>query len=182
MPIIAIYGSSMSQPDSQDYIAARELGRVLAENGYAVMSGGYAGIMGAVSQGAADAEGKVIGVTTTLLENLRGAEANQWLTEKIPYEKLSDRIIYLVTQADGYIVMPGGLGTLTELTLVWELIRTGDIPKRPIILYGEYWQQLIAPMRELPYFKADAWNLMQTAHAPQDVIQILQSGADSNDE
>ena len=175
MKTIAVYGSSMAKPGEPDYADTIAVGHAIAEAGYAVISGGYAGLMAAASEGAASVDGKVIGVTTAALKKLRGAQPNQWLTDEIHYPTMQERLMHLILEPDGHVVMPGGIGTLTELIMVWELIRSGDLPSRPLILYGDYWVDLLAPMRQLPYFNAESWGLLQTATTPADVIQLLRA-------
>lgn len=173
---VAVYGSSIVQSHEADYIAAYQVGKLLAQAGYNVMTGGYAGVMGAASQGAAEVGGHVIGVTTTAFDNGRGDgfKANQWVVDEIRHPTLRERLLHLVLEADAYVVMPGGLGTLHELITVWELMRVGDIPRRPLICYGTYWDDMLEPIRHSPYIRKEAWQLLLYAHQPQDVIELLQ--------
>ena len=171
---IAVYGSSKVQPHEEDYLAACAVGSVLAENGYTVMTGGYSGIMEAASKGAAEAGGQAIGVTAGSIERYRNGTVNAWVTKEIRQETLRERILYLILEPAAYVVMPGGTGTLNELITAWELVRVGDIPKRPIICYGEYWKNMLATMQKSPYLAADAWELLDFAEAPQEIVDILQ--------
>jgi len=142
--IISVFGSSMPHPGSADYEAARDLGRRLAEAGFAVQTGGYAGIMEAVSRGADEAGGHVVGVTCAAFEVSNSAAPNAWVKEVIRQPNLSARVLYLVTNCDGAIVMPGGVGTLSELALVWSLVQVGEVPPKPVILVGGLWQRTLA--------------------------------------
>jgi hypothetical protein len=173
---VAVYGSSMVQPDQADYKNAYEVGRMLGSAGYTVMTGGYAGVMEAASKGAAMAGGHVIGVTTDVFKLGRGdgVQANAWVANEIRHPTLRERLLHLVLEADAYVTMPGGLGTLHELITVWELIRVGDIPARPLICYGDYWDSMLATMRESPYVKQTAWDLLAVAHAPEEILALLQ--------
>lgn len=175
MKTVAVYGSSMAQPGEPSYEATVQVGKVIADAGYAVISGGYAGLMEAASRGAASGDGQVIGVTTAILKDLRGAQPNQWLTEEIHYPTMRERLMHLILEPDAHVVMPGGIGTLAELIMVWELVRVNELPPRPIILYGAYWGDLLAPMRDLPYFHASSWALLETADTPTAVIQLIQA-------
>lgn len=175
MTIIAVYGSSMVKPHEADYIAAYDLGKTLAKANYTVMSGGYAGVMEAISRGAAAEGGHVIGVTSQTIENYREEEIkpNQWLTEEIRYESLHERVMHLVQKAEAYVIMPGGLGTLHEMITVWEMVRVGDLPKRPIICYGQFWADMLSGLRYSRYIHLHLWELLHFAESEQDVLDTL---------
>jgi len=173
---IAVYGSSMVQPGEADYEASYEVGKAIAQAGLTVMTGGYAGVMEAASKGAAEVGGQVIGVTTDAIEVFRGnnLKANQWLVDEIRHPTLRERLTHLVLEADAYVCMPGGLGTLHELVTVWELMRVGDIPIAPLICYGTYWKDMLAQLYTSPYIRTDSWDMLQFVDTPQQVVAILQ--------
>ena len=173
MKTIAVFGSAICKPGDADYEAARAVGCLLAENGYAAMSGGYEGVMEAVSQGASEAGGHVIGVTCEQIESYRGFKANRWVKEEIKYRTLRERVDHLMNRADGYIVMPGGLGTLHEMVMVWESMRVGEISTRPLICYGDYWQKVIEPLRDSIYISAYSWKYIFFADTPEQTVQAL---------
>ncbi len=106
---IAVFGSSRREPNSALYREAYELGRLLAEAGYTVLSGGYNGSMGAVSRGRARGGGPVIGVTCALFDPL---PANRWLSEEVKARDLLERLSIMMTRADGFVAVRGGIGTL----------------------------------------------------------------------
>lgn len=172
--IIAVYGSSRVSPDSDDYREAYAVGRELALAGYHVVTGGYEGIMSAASRGASEAGGHVIGVTTTVIEQLRNIRPNEWVHEEISYPSLRERLYHLTVSSDGYVVMPGGLGTMAELVLAWELIRARDLPRRPLIAYGAHWEKVLQPLRDVPYIRDDDWHPVAFANTPQAVVAHLQ--------
>ncbi|MFN8372067.1 MAG: LOG family protein [Anaerolineae bacterium] len=170
--IISIYGSAAAPVDSPDYLAGVAVGRALAESGYAVMTGGYDGLMGAISKGANQAGGHVIGITSATIEKIRPAKANVWVNEIIHYMTLHERLLHLITRADGYVAMPGGLGTLNELIMVWELMRVKEIPRNPIVCYGDYWRTILQPFHEASYFPNDAPPLYYAQSAEEVVAQL----------
>lgn len=174
MKVIAVYGSSQITPNDPEYAVAREVGYVLGKAGYAVMTGGYKGVMSAASEGAALAGAHVIGVTTAAIEAIAPQRANQWVREEIHYHLFSERLAHLVRHADGYVAMHGGIGTLHEVVNVWELIRVNEIPRRPIICYGEFWQELLRPIMTNKYVHPDYQQLIHFADSPQDVLAILE--------
>ncbi len=171
--VICVFGSSAPPPGSADYEAARTVGRLLAEAGYAVQTGGYAGVMAAASQGAGQANGHVIGVTSTQIEQFRPTQANQWVAEEIKCKSLRDRVLYLVANCDGVIAMPGGVGTLSELALVWSLVQVGEIPAKPIIAVGGLWQRTLAAFIDPAYVPDKYKKLVAVARTPREAVKQL---------
>jgi len=141
--VIAVYGSSRITPADPEYADALEVGRLLGAAGYTIMTGGYAGVMEAASRGAAEAGARVIGVTTAAIEALAGRRANPWLTEEVAQDLFSQRIDYLVRRAQGFVAMPGGIGTLEEIFEVWTWAQLG-IHAKPLGFYdvGGFYDQL----------------------------------------
>lgn len=137
--IMAVYGSARTPRDSADYLQALELGKQLAQMGLVVANGGYQGTMEAVSRGAREAGGHVIGVTCDLF-NPR--VANAWLSEERRTPDLLARLRTITSMADGFIALPGGIGTLSEVALTWNLLQAGQLLERPFILLGAPWREL----------------------------------------
>lgn len=136
---VAIFGGAAAQPGESVYEETRRLGALLGRHGHVVMTGGYAGVMRAASQGCSEAGGHVIGITCAQIEQLRGAKANEWVAEEIHYETLRDRMYALIDSCDAAVVMPGGVGTMCELMVMWnETILSGNSP-RPLIAVGSEW-------------------------------------------
>jgi len=173
MTIISVFGSSRVPPDSADYTASYAVGQSLAQAGYTVMSGGYAGVMEAASKGAAEAGGHVIGVTTPQIEKVRPIPANQWVTEERRKPTMTERLHHLIYEAAGYIVMPGGVGTLNELVLAWEWMRIREISARPLICYGDMWEQTLTAFMDDRYLPAHHQVMVQFAASPQDAVTRL---------
>lgn len=144
-PRIAVFGSSTVRPGDAAYTLGLDLGRALATAGAEVVTGGYSGTMEAVSRGAHEAGGHVVGVTVDLFEP-RGP-ANRWVRERVHTEHLYDRLRHLIETAAGYVVLPGSLGTLTELFLVWTLVSVDGRPRAPIVLLGEHWPGFLEALR-----------------------------------
>jgi hypothetical protein len=119
---ITIFGGSSPKPGSKAYQQAYKLGQTLAQAGHSVLTGGYIGTMEAVSRGAAEVGGHVIGVTCSEIENWRPVKAA--------------------------MALPGGPGTLTEIALTWNLIIIQAIPEKPLILIGEEWHLVMDTMFE----------------------------------
>lgn len=181
MNIVSVFGSARVQPGDADYELAVTVGRVLAEAGYTVMTGGYGGVMEAASKGANKAGGHVIGVTTKQIEQVRQVVANRWVKEEIMYDELRDRLLHLVKEADaGYVALPGGVGTLHEIAETWELMRMNGIGQRPLICYGDYWEGIITQVKMSPYVGDFYRQLMKFAHTPKEVVQILHNWKSEN--
>lgn len=174
--VIAVFGSSRVPPDSQDYQDAVAVGAALARAGYTVMTGGYAGIMEAASKGANEAGGHVIGVTSGQIQAIRPIPANQWVKEEINYDKMADRLDYLIRQAAGYVVMPGGVGTLNELVLAWEYMRVKEIPVKPLVCYGTVWERTLAAFIDDAYIPQHHKDMVQVAARVEDVVTFIREG------
>ncbi|NPV56306.1 MAG: hypothetical protein HPY76_06515, partial [Anaerolineae bacterium] len=115
---VTIFGGAAPKPGEPAYLEAERLGRLLAQQGDTVLTGGYIGTMEAASKGAADADGHVIGVTCEEIESWRLVAPNAWVTEERRFEKLSDRLQELVLACDAAIALPGGVGTLAEIAML----------------------------------------------------------------
>jgi uncharacterized protein (TIGR00730 family) len=142
--VIAVFGSGSAPAGHAVLGQAAELGRSLAKAGFVVLCGGYGGTMAAVSQGADQAGGQVIGVTMDLFSPR--LQPNRWLTEEYRVRDFFPRLQRL-TGADGFVVLRGGIGTLTEATLTWSLLQTGQIAPRPFIFVGDGWRRLFDTFR-----------------------------------
>ena len=164
---VTVFGGAQPKEGTAAYEEARELGKLLAERGHAVLTGGYMGTMEAVSRGASEAGGYVIGVTCEDIEAWRKTSANQWVKEERKKKSLIERLQGLIEGCDAAIALAGGAGTLTEITLMWNLMLVESLPPRPLILIGRGWQSTFDQFftefesympihqRELLYFTKD---------------------------
>lgn len=140
--IITVFGSSSPKPGDKEYEDAYILGRLLGEKGYNVCTGGYQGIMDAVSRGASEAGREAIGVTVEVFSST----PSQFLTNNISCKTLLERIEKLIEYGDVFIVLPGGTGTMLELAVIWEKINKGIIPVKPVYVYGNMWKPIVESM------------------------------------
>lgn len=139
-PVVAVFGSNAVESGGEGDATAEAVGRRLAELGYAVANGGYGGTMEAGSRGAAEAGGHVIGVTCSLWRS----KPNRYVREVIETSELSERVRMLAKIATGgYVVLPGGTGTLLELAWVWEEMAKKFMNPRPIVCVGEFWRPVV---------------------------------------
>ena len=139
---ITVFGGSQPKEGDTAYAEARDLGRLLAERGHTVLTGGYIGTMEAVSRGACEAGGHVIGVTCEDIEAWRPIKANAWVKEEIRKKTLIERLHALIHDSDAALALPGGAGTLTEISLMWNLMIVETLRRRPLILIGDGWQSV----------------------------------------
>lgn len=138
---ITVFGTSRAKEGDAVYKLAYETGRLLAVGGFVIVNGGYGGTMLAAAQGAAEAGGETIGVTCSAFKS---SKANEYTSKVIVTTSLDERLDKLIELGEGYIVLPGGTGTLLELAKVWELENKGFAEQsKPIILIGKFWEGLV---------------------------------------
>jgi uncharacterized protein (TIGR00725 family) len=138
---VTVFGGSAPKPDTTPYQQAYQLGQIIGENGHIAITGGYIGTMEAVSRGCAEAGGHVIGVTCDEIESWRPVKPNRWVAEEIRLPKINDRLVTLIETCDLAFALPGGVGTLAEIAMMWNQMQTEAIPARPLVLVGLGWQQ-----------------------------------------
>ena len=138
--IVTIFGTSRAKPGDAIFQLAFQLGSELAGAGFTTANGGYGGTMTASAKAATEAGGKTIGVICSAFDSA----PNEYITRQIATETLTERLDKLIELGDGYIVLPGGTGTLLELAKVWELQNKNFITRaKPIIIIGDFWQKLL---------------------------------------
>lgn len=169
---VTVFGSSRVKAHEPEYRDAVQLGRLLAEAGYSVCTGGYAGVMEAVSRGAVEAGGHAIGVTvSTWAARLH---PNQWVREELAMPDLFQRIARL-TATDAYVAMPGGMGTLGEVALTWNLFQTESMPRRPLVLVGRPWRDALECLRGAIRIGADDLELVRLVDRVDEVVPVIRS-------
>jgi uncharacterized protein (TIGR00730 family) len=172
--VIGIYGSANTQVGSSDYLDAYGLGAALAQAGYAVMTGGYGGTMGAVSHGASEAGGHAIGITVGLFKS-RGLIPNPFLHEEVHLPSLAERLNYLIVKPDAFVVLRGGVGTLSELALAWSLLQVAEIAARPMVLVGQQWKAFVSSFAENSTIGPRDVQLLTLVDQASDVIPALEA-------
>jgi uncharacterized protein (TIGR00730 family) len=173
--IVTVFGSSRPHEGDAEYEEAQGLGRALAKNGFAVCSGGYGGVMAAVSRGAKEAGGKTYGVTA---EFFRAARVNQWIDTEVRLNTWEERLFELIRRADGFVACKGGTGTLVELAVVWEMLNKSVIPPKPFAVLGDFWQPILERVREVELGHPAPWGeangrLVYMAATPRDAADYL---------
>lgn len=174
--IITVFGSSRPEDGHADYAEALELGRALAAAGFAVCTGGYGGVMEAVSRGARESGGRVLAVTSSFFR----PRANRWVEEETRVATWQERLFELVRLGDGYVACKGGTGTLVELAVVWEMLNKKAMQERPFVVLGDFWQPILDRVREVERGHASRWGessdpLVHRAPTPAEAAQFLAS-------
>ena len=173
-PLIAVFGSSTMKESDAGWRLAFDLGGERARAGAAVMTGGYGGIMAACSRGAHEAGGHVVGVTVELFEK-RGP-VNRWVKERIHTADLYERLRVIVDRADGFVTVPGSIGTLTELFLTWTLLSVGGRPAAPLVLLGDRWPDYLDAHRHPELVLSHLFEHVRCAATPAEAARLALAG------
>lgn len=139
---VTVFGSSIPEPGDDEYVSAYRLGEKLARNKINVCSGGFQGIMDAISKGARENGAEAIGVTL----DIYNASPSKYLTKQIVTHTLFDRLKNLVEIGDAFVVLQGGTGTMLELALVWEYMNKEIIARKPFAAHSSLWKEIVAAM------------------------------------
>ena len=137
---ITVFGGSKPKPGEPAYLEAYQLGYLVGKAGYAVLTGGYMGTREAVSRGANEAGGHVIGATCEEIEHWRLTKANAWVHEEWCYPTLVERLNALIEHCDAALALPGGVGTMAEVSVMWNRLIIGALPPRPLVVIGPGWK------------------------------------------
>lgn len=139
---ITVFGSSQPREGQAEYETAYKLGALLAKNNYNVCTGGFQGIMDAVSKGAVENGAEAIGITV----DIWSAPPSRYLTKEIKCDSLFERISNLVELGDAYIILQGGTGTLLELAVVWEMMNKRMLNVKPVVCHSAMWKEIVEVM------------------------------------
>jgi uncharacterized protein (TIGR00725 family) len=143
--IVTVFGSSRPRAGDAEYEEARELGKDLAKRRFAVCTGGYGGVMEAVSRGAKEAGGKTYAVTAEFFQR----KANEWVDVEVRKKTWEERLFGLIEMGDGFVVCKGGTGTLVELAVVWEMLNKSVMEAKPVVVLGDFWRPILERVREV---------------------------------
>lgn len=147
-PVVSVFGASAAAAGDGWYEEGVTCGRLLVRAGFAVATGGYGGLMEAVSAGAAEEGGHVIGVTVPTVFRGR-AGANPHVAEELRAETLTERIHELIAVSDASIALHGSLGTAAELLVAWNLAfvaQFAGVEPHPVVAVGLRWQELVGTL------------------------------------
>ena len=169
---IVVLGGRHPVTGDSEYAEAVRLGSLLAAANYAVMSGGYSGVMEAVSRGAKEAGGTAIGVTMDIFGNLA---PNPFLTHEIRARNFFERLEIITSNASGFVAMRGGMGTLTELSLIWNMLQTKTMEYKPTILVGKFWKSLLQSVADHLVISREELDLFHYVDNADEAVACLRS-------
>jgi uncharacterized protein (TIGR00730 family) len=167
--IVTIFGGSRCDAQSQEYKQAHRVGELLAEAGYTICTGGYLGVMEAASRGARERGGRVLGVVMNQFK----AEPNRYLTDKVATAHFYERLQQLIMRSVGFIALRGGMGTVTEVSLVWNKLQTRVIDPRPLVLLGECWPPVVDAWRKYLVVSESDLAVLDFAETPEQAVAVI---------
>jgi uncharacterized protein (TIGR00730 family) len=166
---ITVFGSSQPVETDEQYKLAYELGVLLAKNGFDVCTGGFFGIMEAVSKGAVENGAEAIGV---IVDHWGGA-ANKFVTKEIKCNTLFERINKLIETGDGYVILQGGTGTLLELAAVWELSNKRLMDHKPIACHSSMWKEIVSVMNGQMKLEGRDAGMVKSFNTVDEIVSYL---------
>ncbi|MDN7122798.1 TIGR00730 family Rossman fold protein [Nocardioides sp. ChNu-153] len=174
-PAIGVFGSARTPTDHPHYAQGEEVGRLLVEAGYAVITGGGPGAMEAANKGASEAGGVSVGLGIELPFE---TGLNAWVDKGINFRYFFARKTMFVKYSSGFVVLPGGVGTLDELFEALTLIQTQKVTEFPVVLLGTaYWQGLIDWMRDVVLadgkIRASDLDQLHLTDDPEEAVRIV---------
>ena len=168
---IGVMGSARLTESDDWWGRAHQLGVLLAGKGFVIVTGGYGGLMAAVSRGAHEMGGRVIGLP---MQHWTNVEPNQWNADLRWSSNYGTRLNHLLS-CDGVIALPGGVGTLSEMSIVWAASQTEE-RALPLVLLGECWLPVMQAIRENLIVSDADLNLLRFAANPEDAVREIQMG------
>ena len=136
MKTITVFGGSWYSAGSPTYDMAYRLGKALAEENFALCNGGYGGTMAAAAKGASECGGRTVGITLS-------DKPNPWIQTNEPQPDHWHRMQTLLERGNGYVILPGGTGTLAEIGALLESVNKGFIPRSPVVFLTRHWEPLL---------------------------------------
>jgi uncharacterized protein (TIGR00730 family) len=176
-PAVTIYGSARLSPDDELYAQTELIARGLGESGFSIITGGGPGVMEAANKGAREAGATSVGLNILLPEE---QAPNTYATRTITFRHFFIRKVMLVKYAIAFVIIPGGLGTLDELTEVLTLMQTRKIKPFPVILFGsEYWKGFLEWLRQVAlargFISVEDFNLLRVCDRPEEVVGAVKA-------
>jgi len=175
-PAVSIYGSARVKEGDELYAQTEEIARRLGEIGFSIITGGGPGVMEAANKGALAAGVASIGLNIELPEE---QSPNAYTTKSITFSHFFVRKIMLVKYASAFIIMPGGLGTLDEVTEVLTLMQTHKIKPFPVVLFNSgYWKGFLDWLQDFAlaagYLSEDDINLLRVCDQPDELVEAVE--------
>ncbi|OGN93469.1 MAG: Rossman fold protein, TIGR00730 family [Chloroflexi bacterium RBG_13_50_10] len=175
-PAVTIYGSARLKADDKLYAETEEIARRLGELGFSIISGGGPGVMEAANKGATEAKVASIGLNIELPEE---QQSNPYTTKSITFHHFFVRKVMLVKYATAFVMMPGGLGTLDELSEVLTLMQTRKIKPFPVLLFdSKYWKGFLDWLHSQTlargFVSEEDFDLLRVCNTPDEVVDTVQ--------
>jgi uncharacterized protein (TIGR00730 family) len=175
-PAVTIYGSSRLRPDDKIYAQTEEIAYRLGQSGFSIVTGGGPGVMEAANKGARRAGVTSVGLNISLPEE---QISNAYATKSITFDHFFTRKVMLVKYAVAFVIIPGGLGTLDELTEVLTLMQTHKIKPFPVVLFNsEFWNGFLDWLRGSVLFRnyvsEKDFDLLRVLDQPEEVVEAIQ--------
>ncbi|MBM4444760.1 MAG: TIGR00730 family Rossman fold protein [Chloroflexi bacterium] len=176
-PAVTIYGSARLSPKDELYAQTELIARLLGEAGFSIITGGGPGVMEAANKGAREAGVTSVGLNIMLPEE---QQPNTYATKTITFRHFFIRKVMLVKYAIAFVIIPGGLGTLDELTEVLTLMQTRKIRPFPVILFGgEYWKGFLDWLRQVAlargFISVEDFDLLRVCDHPEEVVEAVRA-------
>jgi uncharacterized protein (TIGR00725 family) len=174
---VTVFGGARPRPGEPEYLQAVRLGSLLGKAGHTVLTGGYTGTMEAVSRGASEAGAHVIGVTCREIEAWRPSPANPWVKEERKMDTLEARITALINGCDAALALPGGCGTLAEVSILWNRLLIEAASPRKVILIGAGWKTVFETLfKEQPrHLDENDTRWLLFANTVEDAVKMLEN-------
>jgi uncharacterized protein (TIGR00725 family) len=169
--IVTIFGGSKCVETDVEYVQARRVGELLAEADFTICTGGYLGVMEAASRGAREAGGRVLGIVMNQFKH----EPNRFLTDKVATPHFYERLQRLITRSVGFVAIRGGMGTVTELSLVWNKIQTRVIDPRPLVLLGDCWPPVVEQWQRYLAVSENDVSALDFAETAEQAVEIIKT-------
>ncbi len=173
---VSCLGFADAAADDPLYKEAYAVGKALAEAGYIVANGGGPGVMRATSEGAKSVGGHVVGVTfyPQDVANFEGRDANNPMDEEIKTSNYLERTLKLLEVGQGFVIFKGGTGTISEFGMAWGLARLYFGHHKPLILYGKFWENIMAAFIANMRMRPEEFQVYRVATSPAEVIKSLE--------
>jgi len=171
--LVGVFGPARCLQGEALYDAAEQLGQLLAESGFAVVTGGYQGVMEAASKGARSANGTAIGVTAEVYF-AKGREANEYLTREVRVKSAADRLMELLDLPDAFIAIGNSTGTLSEVAMAWDYMIKKFLPSKPLLLVGESWKSFVEYVENEEHFQPYLFMIEHCAKPEQAVRRLIE--------
>lgn len=175
---VAFLGYADSVPENQEYKDAFETAKVLAAAGYTIIDGGGPGVMRAATDGAHAGGGKVIGITyypESKEAHFEGRDPENKFDEEIIASTYVERTLRIMSMSDVYLIFNGGTGTISEFGMAWGLARIHFGHHRPLILFGEFWHEIIDAIGKSMHLRPEELQVYHIVTTPDEALIKIKS-------